>query len=248
METAQTRSTPHPLMISAAVAVIIFSAAGTAAVMGWLPKTGAPTAPGEIVGQASAVAVSATAVTLPPSASVQPVPVKPAAVVRAVPRKEAQVVASAESRPAIRTSTSPVVVEHRPAAEAPLPAVAPPVAPPAPIAMAPCRDCGVIESVNEIEKIGEGSGLGAVAGGVVGAIAGKQLGGGRGRNVMSVVGAVGGAIAGHQIEKNVRKVKSYDITIRFEDGSSRTLSQATPPAWRAGDRVRLVDGSIQPGA
>ena len=248
MEAAQTRSTPHPLVITAAVAVIIFSAAGTAAVMGWLPKTGAHTAPGEIMGQANAVGGAAPTVTQQSAASVQAAPVKPAAAVRAVPRKDA--VASAESRPVIRETSKPVVVEHRPVAEMPqpVPVLAPPVVSPAPIAMASCRDCGVIESVNEIEKAGEGSGLGAVAGGVVGAIAGKQVGGGRGRNVMSVVGAVGGAIAGHQIEKNARKVKSYDITIRFEDGSSRTLSQATAPVWRAGDRVRLVNGDIQPAA
>ena len=123
-----------------------------------------------------------------------------------------------------------------------------PPPPPARVVAPVCRECGVIESVNEIEKAGEGSGLGAVAGGVVGAIAGKQVGGGRGRNVMSVLGAVGGAYAGHQIEKNARNVKSYDVTIRFEDGSTRTLSQATPPAWRAGDRVRLVNGMIQPNA
>lgn len=123
-------------------------------------------------------------------------------------------------------------------------------APPLPVRGLPvvCKDCGVIESVNEIEKDGEGSGLGAVAGGVVGAVAGKQVGGGRGRTVMSVLGAVGGAYAGHQIEKNARKVKSYNVTIRFDDGSTRTLSQSTPPAWHAGDRVRLVNGIIQPNA
>ena len=84
--------------------------------------------------------------------------------------------------------------------------------------------------------------------GVVGAIAGKQIGGGRGRTAMSVLGAVGGAFAGNAIEKDVRKVKSYDITIRFEDGSIRTLSQATQPVWRGGDRVRLINGAIQPNA
>ena len=55
-------------------------------------------------------------------------------------------------------------------------------------------------------------------------------------------------MAGNQIEKHARTVKSYDILIRFEDGSTRTLSQPTPPAWRAGDRVRLINGSIQPNA
>jgi len=104
----------------------------------------------------------------------------------------------------------------------------------------------VIESVNEIEKDGEGSGVGAIAGGVAGAVVGNQVGAGRGRTVMSVLGAVGGAFAGNQIEKKTRKVKSYNITVRFEDGSTRTVSQPTAPVWRSGDRVRFIDGMIQP--
>ena len=54
----------------------------------------------------------------------------------------------------------------------------------------------------------------AVAGGVVGAIAGKQVGGGRGRNVMSVLGAVGGAFAGNAIEKKNSQSQGYAYTVR----------------------------------
>ena len=107
-----------------------------------------------------------------------------------------------------------------------------------------CYDCGVIESVREIEKKGEGSGLGAVAGGVAGGLLGHETGGGRGKDVMTVLGAIGGAVAGHQIEKNVKKVNSYEIAIRFEDGTSRLITQDNPPAWRSGDKVRLVNGVI----
>jgi outer membrane lipoprotein SlyB len=107
-----------------------------------------------------------------------------------------------------------------------------------------CHECGVIESVREVEKKGDGSGLGAVAGGVTGGLLGRQTGNGRGRDVMTVLGAVGGAFAGNVIEKNVKKVKSYELEIRFEDGSSRLITQDNPPAWRSGDRVRLVDGRI----
>ena len=68
--------------------------------------------------------------------------------------------------------------------------------------------------------------------------------GGRGRDVMTVLGAIGGAVAGHQIEKNVKKVKSYEIAVRLDDGSTQFITQDKPPAWRSGDRVRLVDGVI----
>jgi outer membrane lipoprotein SlyB len=112
----------------------------------------------------------------------------------------------------------------------------------------PCFDCGTIESVRQIEKKGEGSGLGAVAGGLLGGLLGHQTGGGRGRDVMTVVGAVGGAVAGHQIEKNTKKSTAYEVTVRFEDGTTRILQQANEPAWRMGDRVRVINSEIVPAS
>ena len=253
MDTVQQNTRPHPLFIAAATSVIVLSALGSAAILGWLPKGGAePANPVSLAAPAS----SAAAVAVPPAepaTRVAKVPAtKDAAPVR--PRSTAH----NEARPA------PRAVNHSPIATAPMEAAAEPVrsesqtvaiaqaqeppAPPARVAAPVCHECGVIESVNDIEKAGEGSGLGAVAGGVVGAIAGKQVGGGRARNVMSVLGAVGGAVAGNAIEKNARKIKSYEITIRFEDGSTHTVSQTSPPAWRSGDRVRFVNGAIQPNA
>lgn len=108
-----------------------------------------------------------------------------------------------------------------------------------------CAECGVIESVREVENQGQASGLGAVGGAVVGGVLGNQVGGGRGKDIMTVVGAVGGAVAGNQIEKKVKSTKSYEITVRFEDGSTRVLSEANPPAWKPGDRVKVVNGQIQ---
>jgi len=60
-----------------------------------------------------------------------------------------------------------------------------------------------------------------------------------------VVGAVGGAVAGNQIEKSVKSSKSYETTVRFEDGSSRVIAEANAPAWRTGDHVKVVDGVIR---
>ena len=99
--------------------------------------------------------------------------------------------------------------------------------------------------MREVEKKGEGTGLGAVAGGLTGLIVGNQLGSGKGRNVGALLGAAGGAYAGNQIEKNTHSTKSYEVHVRMEDGSFRTIPMATPPAWRTGDRVRLVNGALQ---
>ena len=56
---------------------------------------------------------------------------------------------------------------------------------------------------------------------------------------------VAGGLAGNEIEKRVKTVKSYEVTVRLEDGSSRVVREATLPAWHAGDRVKLVDGAIR---
>jgi outer membrane lipoprotein SlyB len=102
----------------------------------------------------------------------------------------------------------------------------------------------VIESTREIDTLGEGSGVGAVGGAVAGGVLGHQVGNGRGQDVATVVGAVGGAVLGNQIEKKVKSTKSYEVAVRMEDGSSRTIHQASEPAWRSGDHVKVVDGAI----
>ena len=119
----------------------------------------------------------------------------------------------------------------------------PPVVAQAPV-RAPCYSCGTVESIREIEKPGDGSGLGAVGGAVGGAVLGRQFGNGRGKDLLSILGAVGGGYAGHQVEKNVRSVKSYEVQVRMEDGSLRAVSSPTQPNWRPGDRVRVDGGSI----
>lgn len=136
-------------------------------------------------------------------------------------------------------------VPRAPRAAAPAPAeVARPA--PAPVAaVSTCAECGVIESVREVAAKGKGSGLGAVGGAVVGGLLGNQVGGGRGQDAMTVVGAVGGAVAGNEVEKRVKSTKSYEVTVRLHDGSTRVISEASQPTWRIGDKVKIVNGAIR---
>jgi len=145
----------------------------------------------------------------------------------------------------IPTSTSSAGLAKQPTASARPAARA--YSPPARVAAA-CPECGVVESVREFETKGEGSGIGAVGGAVVGGVIGHQIGDGRGQDIATVVGAVGGAVAGHQIEKHVKSTKRYEITVRFEDGSSRVIHEASVPAWRNGDQVKVINGVIQSNA
>jgi outer membrane lipoprotein SlyB len=55
-----------------------------------------------------------------------------------------------------------------------------------------------------------------------------------------VIGAVGGGMAGHEIEKRQRATTMYSVKVRMQDGSLRTVTQATAPA--VGQKV-TVDGT-----
>jgi hypothetical protein len=44
----------------------------------------------------------------------------------------------------------------------------------------------------------------------------------------------------------VRSTKRWEVTVRLDDGSYRTLSLEVQPAWHSGDRVRYVNGALEP--
>lgn len=104
-----------------------------------------------------------------------------------------------------------------------------------------CANCGVVESVREVQVKGEGTGLGAVAGGVLGGVVGHQMGGGDGKKALTVLGAVGGGFAGHEVEKRARANTVYEVRVRMDDRSLRTLT--SPQAPKTGTRV-TVDGDV----
>jgi outer membrane lipoprotein SlyB len=105
-----------------------------------------------------------------------------------------------------------------------------------------CPECGVVVEVRVVEQKGEGTGLGAVVGGVAGAVVGREIS--DGRDVGTVVGAAGGAIAGHQIERHARTTKHYQVQVRMADGTTKTVRYSARPSWKSGDKVRLTDGKL----
>ena len=116
-----------------------------------------------------------------------------------------------------------------------------------------CRSCGRVESVQAVQQAAPATGVGAVAGGVLGAVVGNQIGKGNGRTAATVLGAVGGGYAGHQIEKRTRTQTTYQVRVRMEDGSSRVFTRAQPPAVGTpvvlqGKGFRVADERAMPQA
>lgn len=108
-----------------------------------------------------------------------------------------------------------------------------------------CNTCGTVAAVHATEIKGQGSGLGAVAGGVTGAILGTQIGNGNGRTAATLLGAAGGAYLGNEIEKNTKAVTRYTVTVRMSDGSVRTF-QRSAPEFAVGQKVRVEGGTLRP--
>lgn len=175
-------------------------------------------------------------VSTPVESQVIPAQAAPKSIVKQVPKPLPAKTAAA--------TTSPAAVAQSGPAKA---------ATPAPAATTPgkpvCASCGTVEAVTPITREGKGSGVGIVAGGVLGAVVGNQIGGGNGRTAATVLGAVGGGWAGNKVEKNMKKDTIYAVRVRMADGSVTTKELGTAPAVGApvtvdGGSLRASDGSV----
>lgn len=207
----------HPLVLAAAVAVLLFCGVGTAALMGWLPSSQRDAQP--LAASTSAEQLASLQANQP-QANLQPAGAQALA---ALPPQQQQ-------QQPVR-QPQPQQQPQQQYAAAPAPQV--------------CGNCGVIEAIHEVNTCAEGSGVGAAGGAVVGGLLGNQVGGGHGKQLATVLGAVGGAVAGNQIEGSVRATRSYNIVVRLDNGKTRTVHQSAAPNWRQGDRVRVVNGALR---
>jgi outer membrane lipoprotein SlyB len=242
-------------MMLAALAVILFCLAGIAAIMGWIPNSVGGNAATRQLSEADRIALASRMQqqsALPAAEAPAALPYQPA---QPLPQQAPRQLALAPQYPAQIAATAPDVRE--PEAET-LPAPRPvtrapahkPVHKPVQLAQAKperdwCSNCGSIESVRTITHRAQGSGLGAAGGAVLGGLLGNQIGGGSGRQLATVAGAVGGAVVGNQVEGNMKATHSYEIRVRLDDGSQRVFRQTSSPAWRSGDRVRIVQGRLR---
>ncbi|NDG41510.1 MAG: glycine zipper 2TM domain-containing protein [Betaproteobacteria bacterium] len=100
---------------------------------------------------------------------------------------------------------------------------------------------GTVLTVRAVTIDGSQSGMGATAGGVVGAIAGSSIGGRRDSAVGGVLGAVAGALAGNAIERNTTREESQEILIQLRNGERRAIVQAKGgETLQPGDAVIIV--------
>jgi hypothetical protein len=100
-----------------------------------------------------------------------------------------------------------------------------------------CALCGTIESIRSMEVLDQVSAPVDAAGSKSGTEAGA-------RSATSVLDTLSNVVTGNAADKNTRKRLVYRVTLRMDDGSFRTISLPSPPAFTVGDKVRVVEGRL----
>lgn len=100
---------------------------------------------------------------------------------------------------------------------------------------------GTVLSVRPVTVDGSQSGVGAAAGGVVGAIAGSSVGGRRESGAIGVLGAVVGGVVGNAVERAGTREDALEVLVQLRSGERRAIVQARgSESLNPGDAVIIV--------
>jgi outer membrane lipoprotein SlyB len=104
---------------------------------------------------------------------------------------------------------------------------------------------GIVQSATPVVIEGTNTIVGAGTGAVVGGVVGSNVGGGKGKTLATVLGAVAGGLAGKSAEEALTQTQGQEVTVRLDSGNIISVVQevADGPVFRAGDRVRVLNGS-----
>lgn len=112
-----------------------------------------------------------------------------------------------------------------------------------------CYDCGRVERIEQVYGVRENSRTGAVLGGLVGAVAAREIpkhGSDGKKNTATIAGAVAGAVAGNAIENKVNE-ESFDVHVRMDDGRRIVINtNRLPSGIREGAYVRVDGNRLSP--
>ncbi len=107
---------------------------------------------------------------------------------------------------------------------------------------------GVVTGIDRLKASSTSIGPGALIGGAVGAMVGRELGEkAMGRTTATMVGAAAGAMIGHEIERQQGggARDRVRVSVLFDDGVTRSFEVATAEDLRVGDHVRVENNRIQ---
>ncbi|AGX87149.1 glycine zipper 2TM domain-containing protein [Candidatus Symbiobacter mobilis] len=107
-----------------------------------------------------------------------------------------------------------------------------------------CIDCGRVISVTVTDQPSDHNTVGMIAGGVAGALLGRQVGSGRGKDLATIAGAAGGAYAGKKIQENLNTTKVWTVRVEFGGAEPSNYGFSEDPHLVAGDVVQRSGNTI----
>lgn len=110
---------------------------------------------------------------------------------------------------------------------------------------------GTVESVQPVSIQATPTGVGPMAGAVIGGAAGNSIGGGNGQIISTIGGAILGGLAGAAVENNASRQNGQQITVRMDDGRLLAVVQGGRAVFTPGERVQLLtapDGTTRVAA
>jgi outer membrane lipoprotein SlyB len=113
-------------------------------------------------------------------------------------------------------------------------------------ATAGCERCGTIESIRQAVTKDQWTPLGSVPSTAdlgPSAMTMYKIGKGFSNEGQVFVGAAGGTV--YRTQPNQRNITRWEVTIKMDDGSTRSLTQNYEPLMQVGDRVRVFGTQIE---
>ena len=113
-----------------------------------------------------------------------------------------------------------------------------------------CDRCGTVEAINQTTSKEQWTSLGNVPSRVgqstdlsPSAVTTFKIGPGFTNQGQVMIGAAGGAV--YQTRPTERNATRWEITVRMDDGSARSVTQNYEPLLQVGDRVRVFGSQIE---
>lgn len=94
--------------------------------------------------------------------------------------------------------------------------------------------------VHEDPRRGQRGELGSIVGAAGGAVIGRQIGGGSGRDLATLAGAVIGGGVGSRVDQRFAAQSALEVQVRLDNGRMVAVTQGADQGFRPGQRVSVV--------
>ncbi len=98
---------------------------------------------------------------------------------------------------------------------------------------------GIVESVEPATIRKDGTVMGTIGGGLIGAIAASSIGGGRGQQIATIGGFFLGSVLGDLFEKGVTDRNALKVVVKLNNGKKIVVVQEADVSFQPGERVNI---------